>query len=420
MLADLKKLKNIAHDARYPGDKELQLELLGDKQIKRYLEENEPVFKTQADNNFEGLNHHSLKVSPKSSPYLFDAINRCTEILDLQTCDVSVFIESNNNINAWCNRSDNKVTIGLNSGLINCMDFEELCFIIGHELGHAFYEHHLLPAYGITQGLRGLPPTKLLKLMSWSRQSEISADRAGMLCAETVEDSVHALMKLSTGGLGAPIISFDVDEFQKQVGDIDNFIDQNYDLMHTTHPLNPFRVKAIIEFSKLSDFQKKDSGIKLHDVNLQINEIIERMTPSDLKNKTDNNEDSPQTEKESQIKKFIVFAGYWVLSSDGSDGSEDELSSLEDICGKELVESIKPMGGLSLDRSMTYKDMKKSLNELLACLDKPDKSSILESLVTIARADGEVSAPERECLDEIASLLDLDKTFIDGILKFLE
>ena len=418
MLADLKTLKNIANIARYPGDEELQKELLEDKQIKRYLDTEAPAFKTQSDSTFQELKHHSLQVSPKSSPYLFKAIDRCTDILDLGNCEFSVFIESNNIINAWCGRSGNKVTIGLNSGLINCMEFEELCFIIGHEFGHAFFEHHHLPAYGITQGLRGLQPSKLLRLMSWSRQSEISADRAGMLCANTLEDSIHALMKLSTGGLGEPIISFDVNEFQNQVADIDDFIDQNYALMHTTHPLNPFRVRAIIEFSKLTDFKQTKAGLKIDEVNLKIDEIIKRMNPSEL-NK-DQTQDCSIPPKERQIKVFMVFAGYWVLSADGSAGSKDELLSLEDICGKELVDSIKPMGGLSMDRNSAHKDMVQALDDLLSELTKPEKSNILESLVTIARADGEVSEPERNCLDEIAKLLGFERTFIDGILKFLE
>ena len=152
-------------------------------------------------------------------------------------------------INAWCMRNDEKILIGLNSGLIDCLDFDELCFVIGHELGHAFYEHHKLPAYGICQSIN-IGSSKLLKLMSWSRQSEISADRAGLLCSN-IDATISSLIKLSTGGLADPVVNVDLDEFEKQLDDIDEFIDKNSDLMYTTHPLNPLESKQYLNFLRL-------------------------------------------------------------------------------------------------------------------------------------------------------------------------
>ncbi len=115
----------------------------------------------------------------------------------------------------------------------------------------------------------------------------------------------------------------------------------------------------------------------------------------------------------------MVYAGYWVLSAD-REGSGEELASLEDICGIELVDSIKPVGGLSLDRDQTYDEFKKILDGDLKKLKKSEKCTILETLVSIARADGEISKLERAALDEMAGLIDMDVSFIDGILKFLD
>ncbi|MBR79094.1 MAG: hypothetical protein CMP02_06340 [Woeseiaceae bacterium] len=417
MFASVPKLKEIANTARYPGDEKLQTKLLEDGKIKRYIEDNKKSYKTSSDHSYQLLLSHCMQVTQKSSPYLFKTIDRCTEILDLRDHELSVFIDSNRDINAWCRKSENRVTIGLNSGLIDCMEFEELCFIVGHEFGHAFYNHHLLPAYGICQDLK-LTPSKLLTLMSWSRQSEISADRAGMLCADSLDASVQALIKLSTGGLGKGIIAFDVDEFEKQLDDIDSFIDENSDLMYTTHPLNPFRVRALIEFSKLSDFSNKKTkgSLDLDDINLQIDKIIEKMNPSEIKA---HNEKNAEEKKTTPMDLFMVYAGYWVLSAD-REGSGEELASLEDICGIELVDSIKPVGGLSLDRDQTYDEFKKILDGDLKKLKKSEKCTILETLVSIARADGEISKLERAALDEMAVLIDMDVSFIDGILKFLD
>ena len=188
--------------------------------------------------------------------------------------------------------------------------------------------------------------------------------------------------------------------------------------MYTTHPLNPFRVRALIEFSKLSDFSNKKTkgSLDLDDINLQIDKIIEKMNPSEIKA---HNEKNAEEKKTTPMDLFMVYAGYWVLSAD-REGSGEELASLEDICGIELVDSIKPVGGLSLDRDQTYDEFKKILDGDLKKLKKSEKCTILETLVSIARADGEISKLERVALDEMAGLIDMDVSFIDGILKFLD
>ena len=268
--------KKLIKKCRYPGDKNLQKDLLNDSRIKSFLKDNKQSFQTASDHNYQINLSHSLQVTPNSSPYLFEIVDKCLSVIDLKTSEINVFIISNQEINAWCSKTEDRVNIGINSGLINAMEFDEVCFIVGHEFGHAFYDHHSLPAYGISQGAR-LPPSKLMRLMSWSRQSEISADRAGMLCCGSLDASVQALIKLSTGGLGAPVISFDVDEFENQLSDIDSFIDDNSDLMYTTHPLNPFRVRALIEFSKLPEISGKDSkeNLSMDEIDSKIDELIE-------------------------------------------------------------------------------------------------------------------------------------------------
>ena len=62
---------------------------------------------------------HSLEVTPKSSPYLFEIVDKCLSVVDIKLSDITVFIISSPEINAWCGRTKGKVTIGINSALIN-------------------------------------------------------------------------------------------------------------------------------------------------------------------------------------------------------------------------------------------------------------------------------------------------------------
>ena len=224
---------------------------------------------------------------------------------------------------------------------------------------------------------------------------------------------MQALIKLSTGGIGRPVISFDVEEFENQISDIDSFIDANSDLMYTTHPLNPFRVRALIEFSSLSEISGEESkeSLSLEEVNSRIDELVEKMSPSKIKKNKKAKSKSNGTELTEDL--FVLHAGFWVLSADGQDKDNKELSSLADIVGDDLVK------GLDRNRKESYKEIIKS-SVSAKKLKKPQKCRILESLVSIARADGEISTKEKEALYVVAEILQINPDFVDQILKFLD
>jgi Zn-dependent protease with chaperone function len=105
----------------------------------------------------------------------------------------------------------NKPFIVLNSGLVDLLDEEELRFVIAHELGHAMSGHAVyqtllqrmiqlsgafasIPIGGL--GLRAI----MAALHEWSRKSELSADRAGLLATQDPATAFRVHMKLASGG----------------------------------------------------------------------------------------------------------------------------------------------------------------------------------------------------------------------------
>ena len=119
------------------------------------------------------------------------------DILGFGEAPLNAFINSSQELNASCGFDGKEITIELNSGIIKAFTESELMFIIGHEFGHALFNHHSLPrAYGIYQNV-SLAPSKVLKLMSWSRQAEISADRVGLLCCGDIEASIKSSYKVA-------------------------------------------------------------------------------------------------------------------------------------------------------------------------------------------------------------------------------
>ncbi|MBC9732664.1 M48 family metallopeptidase [Nocardioides marmotae] len=105
----------------------------------------------------------------------------------------------------------NEPFIVLTSGLVDLLDTEELRFVIGHELGHAISGHavyqtllqRLIQLAGVTAfipigglGVRAI----VAALHEWSRKSELSADRAGLLATQDPATASRVHMKLASGG----------------------------------------------------------------------------------------------------------------------------------------------------------------------------------------------------------------------------
>ncbi|MCW2849559.1 MAG: peptidase Ste24p [Marmoricola sp.] len=105
----------------------------------------------------------------------------------------------------------NKPIIVLNSALIDLLDDDELRFVIAHELGHAMSGHslyqtllqRLLVLSGVVNatiiggvGFRVI----VAALMEWSRKSELSADRAGVIATQDPAVAFRVHMKLASGG----------------------------------------------------------------------------------------------------------------------------------------------------------------------------------------------------------------------------
>ncbi|GAB3247255.1 M48 family metallopeptidase [Nocardioides dilutus] len=111
----------------------------------------------------------------------------------------------------------NAVTIGMdkpiiavNSSMLDLLDEEEMRFVLAHELGHAqsghaVYRTLLIWLGDLTGFWRSIPGGNLgirmivAALTEWSRKSELSADRAGLLATQDPAVAYRVHMKLASG-----------------------------------------------------------------------------------------------------------------------------------------------------------------------------------------------------------------------------
>lgn len=152
-----------------------------------------------------------------------------------------------------------KPIIVLNSALVDLLDEEELRFVVAHELGHAISGHavyrtllaRLLALTGVLSSvpLGGIGIRVIVAaLMEWSRKSELSADRAGLLATQDAAVAFRVHMKLASGG---HLDDLDTTSFFEQGTEYDESGDMRESILklliveNTTHPFAVVRAKEL-------------------------------------------------------------------------------------------------------------------------------------------------------------------------------
>ncbi|MGH7474785.1 MAG: M48 family metallopeptidase [Longimicrobiales bacterium] len=156
----------------------------------------------------------------------------------------------------------------LNSGSVRLLADEELIFLLGHELGHIMSGHVLyrtmmvlllrlatagFPIVGLAA--RGV----LIGLLEWSRKSELSADRAGLLASQKPDAAMWTFMKLAGGGNADEL---DLGEFMRQAeeyresGDVADSVFKVLNLLLATHPFPVLRVAELRDWIQEGQYDR--------------------------------------------------------------------------------------------------------------------------------------------------------------------
>lgn len=213
----------------------------------------------------------NLEVNENSMPHIYKILEEACEILDLKE-KPSLFIEPGF-INGYTIGVDHNIIV-LSSGAISCLSRNELLYIIGHEIGHIKCNHVLygtilkllaggsIALSSVTLGIGGLLTAPLLSaLYYWSRCSELSADRAGLLCCQNKIDVVRTIIKIS----GYPLKhynSIDVQSYIDQANKLrmiikkealDNIL-YKLNVIFSSHPKNVIRVSELLTWIEAGEY----------------------------------------------------------------------------------------------------------------------------------------------------------------------
>lgn len=161
--------------------------------------------------------------------------------------------------------------IYVTSGLVNTLPLKLLPSVLAHECGHIACKHSLYHSIAaqLADGIDRSPlvripaigkyitPTLVRALLFWDRCSELSADRAAVLCDGTADKTIDVLLRLN--GYGKNV---NREEFLKQALDLKSFVNDSksnklLELMlvqDESHPRLAIRAYECYEWSQSAQY----------------------------------------------------------------------------------------------------------------------------------------------------------------------
>lgn len=150
----------------------------------------------------------NLEVTANNYSELYSQLEEVCRILDLNTVP-RLYVECGDQINALTVGSKEPIIV-VSSGCIDRLTTDELMFVLGHECGHVKSLHgqyyslaasasflgELIGDYTLGIGKLISQPFKFA-LTRWSRFSELTCDRAGLLVCQDPDSAISTFIKIA-------------------------------------------------------------------------------------------------------------------------------------------------------------------------------------------------------------------------------
>ncbi len=386
-----------ADDLRFRNDLEQAEALREEPEVKRVTE----WLEKQEAEGTAGLRRRllatSVRLSRKMAPDVYKLSDECVERLQMDT-PLELYVFNSAQFNAMCFKpEEGRVFVMFSSSLLEGFSRQELQFVMGHEFGHHIYNHHEIPIGYLVKGRQRPDPKLALRLFGWSRNAEISADRAGAYCANDMHSVASALFKLSSG-LTGDLVKFDLDEFLLQVSDMENIDaeaerDRPQGDWFSTHPFSPLRVKALQLFFKSN--LMGTSGTSVADMDVGVQRLMSLMEPSYLDARSD----------AAIAMRNLLFAGGLVVADASNGISETEIDVFERFFDKGDVSD-------KLNVNRIREELPQRIERAVEQATQSQRMQVMRDICVIAMAEGTVTAAERNMLNSIADGLGISRTFI--------
>jgi len=385
-------------DLRCQSDADLEAKLLTEPEVRRAVEKLEKEGELGARRHLLAT---SVRVTPAMSPRLDALVARCRDTLGVETA-VETYVYPDSAFNAGCVRPEHgRVFVMLSSALLEAFDDEELRFVVGHELGHHLFAHHRLPVR-LLAGDEGMPGPVAMTLFAWSRFAEVSADRAGLVCAGGLEAVARSLFKLASGLRGG-LVQMRADDLLAQVGDFREELERTAAAdekprgdWFATHPFSPLRLHAAKHFAQSALFA--GGGTPRDELEAQVADLMSLMAPSYLK----------EAGETPELMRRLLLAGGVAVAAAHGDVDAREKAALEKFFGPGTCDRLN-VEALARDLERRARDLKDKVPALR-------RQQVVRDLCVIALADGHVADAERAVLLEVAAAAGVEAALVERTL----
>jgi Zn-dependent protease with chaperone function len=215
---------------------------------------------------------NAVRVGPTQFPRLWGLhLENCTtfgweKVPELYVTQTPIF-------NAGAYGVDNPFIV-IHSSAFELLDDEELRVLLAHELGHVISGHSLYTTIAQIMTLVSLGALPMiaaivllpvrLAFLEWSRKSELSADRAGLLGSQDLQATMRLFMKMAGGGNTANIRPGDLnlEPFMQQANEyavnekLTNLIWKVLNTLNLSHPMHVVRAAEVQRWLQSGEYDR--------------------------------------------------------------------------------------------------------------------------------------------------------------------
>lgn len=347
-----------------------------------------------------------VRLTPVMAPRLFRILDEVRTAIGFDE-PVELYVHPQASINALAMhrlKDDKPHLVSVTSEMVRSMTDPEMCFALGHELGHLAFRHYrimlvqaILASDGEESERRAPSIPQMLdrRLDKWGRLAELSADRVGFLaCGSGLHTAVSAFFKMASG-LGPEHLRFDLEAFLGQLVELQK-LERREVMARFSHPVTPVRARALQLYQAAGG-----AGPGLAAADKEIGEIAALM------------DFEASTELASNARDFLLGGGLLAAHADGEPGDEEV-----EVLMKLLLQ-VTGDPELHLNRIGSVEAAEQLLDTACHWLVEnagQEKFVLLGQLCNIVAVDGRVSEAERATIMRIAGMLQVPDKAAKDIL----